>query len=372
MKKILMIFTSIFILVTVVFAQDYQHKIDSLQNEKVKDEKAKQIADRNLRENLAEENYEAAKVLEKQVEDLDKEIKQAVKEQEAEAKAKADEKAKEEKNKALELYKKRFVAFELLNVDYRVKQFIQEQLQKDPEWDIKKITSGIQKGEEQGKWVNVTRITYNTIYRGYVIIEDYKGQSWSLTSGTYDSESYADDWIKNVADPIKEALNLHKNPTLLYEAIQKKSGQDKLKKHFENYYFGYTGETIKDVPTCNTIKLFGIYLTDDGRYYYKVTNYSSKWTGYYYSYPGNYRKPINRIKATLLLVKPGSYFYYECDGEKYGLKENIVARKRRLHKKGDEKAVVDIETDRSFMERFDLQPIPAATLIRTFRVEDYM
>ena len=371
MKKILITCMSVFALVNVAFAQNYQHKIDSLQNEKSKAEKAKLIADKNLRENLTQENYEAVKVVGKQVEDLDKEIKQAVKEQEAEAKAKAYAKAEEEKNKALELYKKRFPAFEFFNVDDKLKQYMYEQLQKDPKWDINKITSGIQENTEQNEWTTGNRITYETFYRGYIIIEDYKGKSWLSTSGTSRSKSSADKWIRNVADPIKEALELNKNPTLLYEAIQKKAKQDKLKKDFENYYFGYTGETIKDVPTCNTIKLYERYLPNDGRYYYKVTNYSSEWTGYYRAYQDGY-EPLDRIKAILLVMKPGSYFLYECDGKDYGLKENIVARKRRLQlHKADEKVVVDIETDSSLLEYYDLEPIPAI-LIRTFKVEDYM
>lgn len=242
MKKILMIFTSIFILVNIAFAQNYQHKIDSLQNEKSKAEKAKLIADKNLRENLTQENYEAVRKAKGLVEKIDSNIRRTVAEQQAEAKAKAEKekaeaqaKAKAEDEAALALYKKKFPAFEYVGVKGPFKEYMLENLKKDTNWDIINISPIEERSvvTAEGYGTLAGQFEYEYYYTTYVRSTNSKEYvRVSFQSGDISK-------IKKFALTLEKAWYWHKNPDEFYLAMK---ALQKMQTDIVNFYKGFTGE----------------------------------------------------------------------------------------------------------------------------------
>ena len=158
MKKLLIPFLSILVLVNISFAQSNQQKVDSLKREQVKAEQAKKAADEKLRQNSNEKNYESAVSAEKQLIQVTNELASALETQKAEAEAKAQAKAqakaeaeaaakKAAEDKLLALYKKRFPEFYFMDVEGKVRGYILERLKKNPNWNIIDIQ------EDRGYWV---------------------------------------------------------------------------------------------------------------------------------------------------------------------------------------------------------------------------
>ena len=387
MKKMIISIVSIFLPFNIVFAQTPQQKVDSLKRVEIQAAKAQQRAEAALRQEMTDANYQAAKAAKERHAEVSSELEAAIRVLEEEAKEAARKAKIEEDKRVAALYEKRFKAFEVAGIDAETKKLILEQLRKDSNWDIVdvKVKTYVESPSKSNDGWNYAYGDgpLNT-YSADVIIIDSDGREWTIYSAaSYDNSASAK--ARQKAKPIQKALEYRKDPVKLYEAIQYKAQREakaKYEKSFMQYYLKLTGVSLKEFPyECwQKIEVYQIDVPDDSRYYYEVGR--DERSNYFFL-------PLD--------VKPGTYFYFKCNGEFFGQIAPLFARKWGMffsfasRKKGKDgkflffesadKENIDDISDFVFIEsvdrenadiinKFDLEPVPRK-LLKTFKREDF-
>ncbi len=173
MKKLLIAALSVFVLTNISFAQSLQQKIDSLESKIAR--------------------------LEREIEKTEQELKPYLQAKKAEYEAK--------RKKAEELYKQRFPEFVYFNISCEVKEYIINELTKDPKWDILDIS--------------------------------FERESTAIIKSTSNKQGVAVNACnEDTVFFIKTALQWHKNPQ------ESKRGKKLLamQKDVKAYYGNFTGE----------------------------------------------------------------------------------------------------------------------------------
>lgn len=317
MKKLIITTISVFVLVNFAFAQSAQQKVDSLKKEQAKAEKTKQLTDDRLRLSQTDQNYQAAKAAREKVEQVNKELESALTtlkaEEEAKARAKAEAaaKAKAEEERRLEaLYQNNFSQFSYAGINRgMVKDYIIEQLRKDPNWQIHRVN-----------------VVFDELYDGYdeyqccrVIIESTSGIK-DFDYGTFCPEEYFQ--VKEWYDNPEEYYFFRKLYRMQTDVV--------------NYYKEYTGRTydIKDAiinKKCKSVEF----------YYIDVPNQNNS----------NFNFNQNNNSAFMKRQKEVDYIYAVCGSDS---KENIIIR-----------------PNHSYFDKIYAEKHPRKT-IKTFKIEDYM
>ena len=356
MKKILMIFTSIFILVTIAFAQNYQHKIDSLQNEKSKAEKAKLIADKNLRENPNDENYQISKDARKKIEGLDKALQQTLKEQKAEKELIKKRELQEKEERMLAEYNKRFLEFEYAGVDKAVKNYIKSELAKDLNWDIKdmKVITDLRRGY----YLTVYVYIISTSGSEYItVINDQMGVDGSV--------------VDKIKTRIARAWDWHQNPDKFYLFKKEKEANElaakKMTEAIANYYLGVTGTEYAftdHLGDCRKVEMYMYIIPNDTRYYYGSDH------SYIDTFEGGYRKTVFWFEH----AAPGNHYFFMCDDKNFRYTRytnDDVYTYNASHKlMADKDKIIRIEGK---PERYHLRKAELPRrLMKTFELKDYM
>lgn len=312
MKKLIIATISVFVLVNFAFAQSAKQKVDSLKREKAKAEQAKELADDKLRQSQTEQNYQAAKAAREKMEKVNKELESALNAQKAEeeAKSEAAAKAKAEEEKRLEaLYQNNFSQFSYAGINRgMVKDYIIEQLRKDPNWQIHRVN-----------------VVFNELYDGYdeyqlcsVIIESTSGIK-DFDYGTFCPEEYfqVKEWYDN-----PEEFYLFKCDSKMQKAVV-------------NYYKEYTGRTydIKNAIVNKKCKSVAFYYID-------MPNQNNS----------NFNFNKNNNSAFMARQNEINYIYAVCDSDSKG---NIIIR-----------------PNHSYFDKIYGENHPRKH-IKTFKLEDY-
>lgn len=231
MKKLLITLISVFVLINIAFAQSNQQKIDRLVRAKIDAAYEKQIADAKLKQNPNDENSKTAKTASENFEKISRDLTFALEESksamEAELKESEEKYAKESAKAAEALYEKIFPEFVYFGVSGEIKEYILEELKKDPYWNIIDIY-----GEVYREDFLVHREGYNTLLNPYethwesILVKHTVIES---TSGTKILNTYNGPLLEN----LREALH---NPNNFYLSQMKKEIEKEYYKYAKEYH----------------------------------------------------------------------------------------------------------------------------------------
>ena len=372
MKKLLLALISVFVLVNFAFAQSAQQKVDSLKKEQAKAEQAKKAADDRLRNDMIDKNYQAVKAARENLEKLNKELADALNAQKAEAEAKAQA----EKERALALYKKKFPEFEFAGVDDAIKEYMVEELRKDPNWDIIEISidTGIDEVVKK-EWVPYNSEGVAVIREGrtiqlryyyplcYILIRSTSNPQGEEIVFTKEDTSREDarNALNSFRAPIDRAIAWRKNPEEFYlvkkeeerkleierekelkekELIEKLTKENialnKMQKAVLAYYKEYTGKNY-DIKSAIVLKK------------------CKSVTFYYINIPKqdniNFVFNQNNNSAFIQRQNDANYVYAVCGRD---VESNLIIRPNHFY------------FDKIYAEKH-----PRKTM-KTFKIEDYM
>ena len=405
MKKLLIPFLSIFILVNFAFAQSTQQKVDSLKKEQAKAEQAKKAADERLRQDLSDKNYQAAKASRENYEKVSRELTFALEnqkaEQEAKAKAKAEAEAAAKKaaeDKLLALYKKRFPSFAFVGVGGPVKNYMLGELKKNPKWDI--LDMSLEQSFASGYKINTNVRIKSTSGEKVITLADAHLRIHDDITG---------EEVEQI-EAIALAWRWHKDPekfyteSAQYTKIEKekrnyKDAKIKIEKAFKSYYYGYTGRKDGDninVSGCDKIELYEVEIPNDKNYYrivsgierdegliWKLRKYhhSRGSTHWHHASLDKYYYDVEILKGTNYVVK--------CNGEvrmggslfnntyKDAILRPVLKEGRHYmyKEKAKEKIIGDILGPKHLAVVWHVIPAdlkPLQKLVKVFKAEDYM
>ena len=365
MKKLLITLISVFALGNIAFAQSTQQKINTLKQEQAKQEQALKLANEKLRANSTEQNYQNVVATRENLEQVTKALEAQ--------KRKAEEEAKKA---AEDLYKKKFPEFEFAGIPAELKDYMIEELKKNPNWDIQDVIVGSPYVVEYYEWFSVDIIVKST--------SNPQGQKITLYAIKEKEKGLFAGKIRTVVN----GWEWHKNPEKFYEAKKERKGKEEVDRRyapvesmFKHYYYGYTGMHFEgDVKHCNQINLYRLEIPND-RVYYNIdrrSRYNDFWG-------------LHELFYDVKRVEGGGYLIVMCDNsiayEHPVLRKEIyvqVVQRPESIKEG--KTVID-RARPGHLFRVDDVPKDLATrygvyvvrkdsfpkkLVKTFKIEDYM